>query len=185
MLVMSHKFLFVEVVQFHLRGLVILSLLVGTAGCLTRGSASAPITTGDVLSAAEMRLAVPQGPFAHVSDESYAVVSSAWLGQFYKRWRADLSRQGVVKWDSRFDCNRFVASFCATAQMEFFRNTFHSRVQAQALAVGELWYTQDGVGPHAVVVAITEEGTVFFEPQTGEILTLRITELASIGFKRF
>lgn len=119
-------------------------------------------------------------------DVAYAIVNSKWLEGFYKRWRSDLFDKGVVHWDNRFDCNKFAASYCAAAQIEFYNATFHSRTNAQALAIGEMWYRPDNAKTnHAIVIVISERGIIYIEPQNGKEVKLSNKEKSSIYFKRF
>ena len=119
-------------------------------------------------------------------DTHYAQVRHAWLADFYTRWRADLFRKGVVKWDARFDCNRFAGHFVSAAQVEYFIANFHSWTAGQALALGEFWYLPDGApARHAVVIAFTDKGVVFIEPQTGQEMVLTTSERASASAIRF
>lgn len=153
---------------------------------------STPITAGRTIQASFLQAELigaygsnNVGAFPQTPDTSYAAVNSAWLRDFYTRWRADLHRKGVVKWDPKFDCNRFAASFAASAQIEYFTATFHARNAAEALAVGEIWYDREAGGAHAIVIAHTERGPIFIEPQSGLELRLSSAEVASIYFKRF
>lgn len=122
-----------------------------------------------------------------LADASYAEVNSAWLASHYEAFRSDLFNKGVVKWDARFDCNRFALLYRAFAQTTFFLATFHDTIQAQALAIGEVWYRPawGGGGVHAINVAITDIGVMYIEPQTGNVLNLSPTELASILHRQF
>lgn len=179
--------------KLFLWGLALGCLLALTSlpGC-SRSDQSAPITTGRVQMAtllqAELMGAHPGmkvGAFPFTPDTSYATVNSAWLPGFYERWKADIFKKGVVKWDERFDCNRFAASYAAAAQIEYFVATFQSWRPAQALAVGEVWFTTRLGVKHSIVIAHTERGPIFIEPQTGEEVRMTPAELASIEFKRF
>lgn len=126
------------------------------------------------------------GPWASTPDLTYAEVSAAWIPVFYAQWRQRLFDRGVVAWDAKFDCNRFAASFCADAQVEYYKHARAMWIKGQAIAVGEIWYVvRNGGGGHAIVCAITDKGPLFIEPQTGAILTLTPVELQSISFKRF
>lgn len=181
------------------RFIILAALAIGAAfyvgGCAKKDAA--PISTGSVLPSSMVE---PQfmayfpgqkvGAWAFTPDTAYAVVSSAWLPGYYQRFRADLHAKDVVGWEGRFDCNKFAAAFCAGAQLEFYRDNFHARTPAQALAVGEVWYQPErpgrgGAAGHAIVAAITERGVLFIEPQSGEEVRLTPGELASITFKRF
>lgn len=178
---------------------ILASLAIGAAlflGACGRKDA-APISTGSVLPAAlvevQFRAYVGRdaGSWAFTPDAAYAVVSSAWLAGYYERFRADLFAKDVTGWEGRFDCNKFAAAYCAGAQLEFYRDNFHARTPAQALAVGEVWFKPErparagDASGHAIVAAITERGVVFIEPQTGNEVRLTAGELASIYFKRF
>lgn len=172
--------------RFNFLAALILGAAFFIGGC-SKQSSSSPITTGKVIQAGEVWQAVPQGPMPFTPDLGYAVVNDAWLDGFYARFRSDLFAKDVTKWEGRFDCNKFAAYYCALAQAEFYRDTFHSWIPGQALAVGEVWYVpgwSPGKG-HAIVVAVTDRGAVFIEPQTGKRVALTDAERSSIYFKRF
>jgi hypothetical protein len=158
-------------------------------GCSKKTTVS--IDTGKALPSAlvetQIRAYVGEaGTWAFTPDSSYAVVNSAWLPGFFERWKADLFAKDVVGWEGRFDCNKFASSYCAAAQLEFYRDKWGTRSPGQALAVGEVWYQPDrSPTGHAIVTAITERGVLFIEPQTGREVRLSKAELASITFKRF
>ncbi len=141
----------------------------------------AGVSAGANLSNREMRGILPM---AFLPDNGYSIVHTEWLRSYYRAFRRDLFSKDIVGWEGRFDCNKFAAAYASGAQMRFFREQFHSRNQAQAAAVGEAWY-RGPVGPHAVNIAITENGLVFIDPQTGKFLTLSPEELASIYYVRF
>jgi hypothetical protein len=101
---------------FRFLALALLAGVLAFSGCAKKGSEK--IDTGKVYTAAEM----PAGAFK--PDTAYGQVNSAWLAGFYERWRADIFDKGVVKWEGRFDCNKFAASYCAAAQLEYYRDNF-------------------------------------------------------------
>lgn len=138
--------------------------------------------TGRVYSKADMRR---QLTLVMLGDEAYAEVNSAWLRAWYPAFRQELFRMGVVKWEERFDCNRFAEIYTGLAQVNFFRQTFHRRTGAKALALGQFWYVRDKGGPHAIVQALTERGPVFIDPQTGEEMNLSPNERKSAYFQVF
>ena len=160
-----------------LAGLSPLPLL---TGC---GKSPPPVSsaTARVYTGAELRAAVP---LAFAGDTAYAEVSSAWLRAYYDQFRAEIFRQGVTKWDQRFDCNHFATYYVALAQTKFYLANFQSRTPAQTLALGTYWY-QSPRGPHAVVVALTDRGTLFIEPQTGAELQLTPEQRASAWLRVF
>lgn len=137
-----------------------------------------PATTSHLLTATDIR-AFHAG--AILSDQTYAEVNSLWLHEFYPRFRAELFRQGVVHWDDRFNCKHFAGFYTEMAQSRYFAETFHRTAPARTLALGQIWYIRDnGQGAHAIVVAFTERGRLYIEPQTGQEVRLSVKEQASI-----
>ena len=135
--------------------------------------------TGRTLDRAAIVRTLPQ---ANLGDVLYAEVNSEWLAKFYRTYRAELSRMGVVKWSDRYDCRRFAGFFTELAQNQFFNQAFQSSIPAHTLALGPVWYQKaDGKG-HAIVVALTERGVIYLDPQNGQELNLTATERASIYF---
>jgi hypothetical protein len=115
-----------------------------------------------------------------VGDGPYAVVKADALPGFYSDFKAELFDKGVVKWDERFDCNHFASYYIAKAQVGYYLANFHSSTPAQTLALAEVWYRPGGgIKGHAIVAALTDQGLVFIEPQTGGRLTLTPAERAS------
>lgn len=150
--------------------------LAGCAGVPVR-DARAQIMTGRVLSKAEVCQLAPR---VYVGDNVYAEVNSAGLARVYDEFHNELFRLGVTKWNQRFDCNRFAELFTGVAQTMFFRESFHQRTPAQALALGPFWYVRgDGRGAHAIIQVLTERGIIYLEPQTGEHVTLTPAERTS------
>jgi hypothetical protein len=151
-----------------------------SAGCATHPArAAAPVApaTGKVLTGAQVRAAVPG---AIAGEDRYAEVNSAWLADWSQVFREKLFKLGIVRWDDRFDCNRFADFYTNLAQAFFSLKMFHSETPAQALALGPVWYVRaDGSGSHAVVQALTERGRVFIDPQTGRELELKPVEQKS------
>lgn len=128
------------------------------------------------------------GGFCICGDEQYAEVNSKWLADYYDDYRKTLFDQGVTKWDAKFDCDHFAGFYVALAKIRFFTETFHTVTTAKAPALAEYWYRKEegeGGGGHAVVVALTEQGTWFIEPQTGERLFLSTDEQNSKYLVKF
>ena len=139
-----------------------------------------PITTGRVLDPAELRAAgaTVQG------DSAYSEVNSAWL-KAYDQFRAAIFREGVTKWDARFDCDDFAAFYISLAKIKFFSATFHASTRAQTLALAECYYMHSPITAHAVVFALTDRGPLYIEPQTGQELTLTQAQIASRFLVKF
>ena len=137
-------------------------------------------STGRVIDPMELR-ALGAG---HTGDASYAEVNSVWLKSYYDSFRSSLFREGVVKWDGRFDCNHFASFYVALAQIKFFNENFHGGTRAQTLAVGECWYHSER-GPHAIVMVVADTGVTYIEPQNGQQLNLSTEQIASRYLVKF
>lgn len=148
-------------VVFALGMLCLVWLILAQSACSQREEVAQ--STPRIYSSDEAHLLMPG---AICGDSSYAEVNSAWLRDYYDQFRAEIFRHGVTKWDERFDCNHFAGYYVALAQTKFYLENFHSRTKANSLAVGSYWYISKQ-GPHAVVFALTERGTVWIEPQNG------------------
>lgn len=119
-----------------------------------------------------------------VGDQSYEPTNRVWLKKHYARFRQELFSKGMTEADPKFDCSKFTQYYCALAQVTYYTDTWSKGPKAQALAVGELWYKRSG-SPHAVIVAILEEGAILIEPQTGLEVRLSEAERASVYYVRF
>jgi len=113
-------------------------------------------STGRVLNALDLLNA---GATTPAGDVGYAEVNSAWLASYYDSFRNSLFREGVVKWDSKFDCNHFADAYAVLAQLKFVAENFQSRTSAQTLAIGVAWYRRDvDGGGHAIASAEKLDG---------------------------
>jgi hypothetical protein len=133
------------------------------------------LSTGKVVQGYEL----PLGGFH--GDDKYAEMQSSAVPALYENFRDMLSKQGLVKWDARYDCNHFAALYVALAQSQFAVATWSSETKAQTLALAEIWY-RPTPGPygHAIVGAFTERGLIFIEPQTGQELQLTAEQRKTI-----
>lgn len=161
-------------------GLVIVEMLAALGCAMTRGNSGGaaqwpvPISTGLIMSGLEVQ---SRAPGVVTGDLIYAEVNSVWLHRWYHTFRGELFRLGVTKWDERFDCDRFAGLYAGMAQACFYREMFHSRSRATALALGPYWYPRaNGKGGHAIIQALTERGRIFIDPQTGAELNLSPSE---------
>lgn len=157
-------------------GLVCLWVVFVT-GC---GKREAALTNGDIRTPAQL-------PAGFAGDTAYAVVRSDALPALYDNFISVLSSQGLVKWDSRYDCNHFAALYVALSQTKFAVAAWHSETKAQTLALCEVWYLQGGRPGqgHAIVGAYTERGMIYIEPQTGQQVALTPAELNSIFLRKW
>lgn len=164
----------------------VLAVLVQSCSRSQDPAAAPQLSAGSVVSRQALAQAV--GPVAtYLGDDSYAVVSSAALPGYYDSFRAEIFRQGVTKWDERFDCNHFATYYVALAQTRFYLEHFQSSTPAQTLAIGVYWYRPQAAkgGAHAVVIADTERGLVWIEPQDGHEFTPTDAEKMTVFLKAF
>lgn len=143
------------------------------------------MTAGPVLDIPAMRKIL--GDFGLFGDSAYATASSDWIRAFADDYRNEMFRLGVAKWDKRYDCNHFTTAYVSFAQIKFYAANFQSWTQAQTLAVGELWYRPAWAGgqSHAIVIAVTESGVRYVEPQTQQFVTLTDNEWATRSLVKF
>lgn len=151
-------------------------LALGFSGCSKRES---ELSTGRTIPSAQL-------PIGFAGDAVYAEVRAESLPGIYEEFRSTLSRLGLVKWDSRFDCNRFATLYIGVAQALYGAAAWHSETPAQALALAEVWYRPDGSKTgHAIVEAVTDRGILHIEPQTGKLLVLTDSELRSVRLRKW
>lgn len=127
------------------------------------------------------------GP-AITGDAAFQLITKAELDSVYSEFRDELFRKDLVRWDTRFDCNQFASYYVSLAKIRHYARNWSSRDRAQSVAVGFVWYHPDGNPPgqnHAIVCAVTPEGVVYLEPQTGRYLNLSPAEVQSILLRFF
>lgn len=152
-----------------------------TATVVVTATAAEPLGEGEI---APFQLPLPGA----VGDASYATVRSGALPKLQQHFERALAREGLVRANDRFDCNHYVGLFIALAQARWSTDNWHTRGAAQSLALAEVWYWRGGPGSgqaHAVVAAATDQGLLYFEPQTGQRLELTMPERASIFFVKW
>lgn len=156
--------------------LVSLMVLLFVPSCSKR---EGQLATGKVVSWSEV-----ERP-SFVGDNAYAVVRRAALPQMQASFREVLSKRGLVKWDARFDCNRFSGLFINLAHVDYAVAAWHSNSPAQALALAEIWYRPDSGGKHSIVQALTEDGVIYWDVVLGQEVALSTAELNSIEFRQW
>lgn len=140
------------------------------------------------LSSTELRIALFKFPRAYslLVDADYACPTTSWFSVFYDWWKKTRFDVGLTKWERINDCDNFARSFAQAAQDCYALTALPpGETRPEALAVGEFMYTQQNGGGHAIVIAFTEVGFVFIEPQTGQFLTLTEQEKDSCFYVRF
>ena len=87
----------------------------------------------------------------------------------------------IKGWREDFDCDNFARLYVSLIQ------ACHAKADTkhEGVAVGEFWYDQNGVEGHAIVIAKTDEGWTFIEPQSGAELCLTDAEKQSSWFVYF
>jgi len=145
-----------------LRAIIIGAAALFVCSLNTLAARGTEMLVGKTLTKNELRAMVPA--IVHVGDDNYEVVNSQYLSNLQKEFQADLNRKGIRAYEGRFDCNKFTSSFVSTAQVAFVVKNWH-RKTANALALGEIWFRVDQQNSHAVIVAVTERGLVFWDPQ--------------------
>ena len=123
-----------------------------------------------------------------LADRAYVMPTRQWmLGPFADALRRLQFEFGVNKWTAEDnDCDDFSRLAAAFAQVLHVNTPGHP--PATALALGELWYVQDGgKGGHAIVFACCgtdPQDVLFFEPQDGTEKTLSETERQNVTLVR-
>jgi len=113
-------------------------------------------------------------------DDRYALVKTTDLPDLYDAFASTLSDLGLVKWDASFDCNHFASLYISVNQARYAVQRWHSSAPPDSLALAEVWYRPTPNSGHAIVAALTPEGLVYIEPQTGQRVTLTPEQEKSI-----
>jgi hypothetical protein len=163
--------------------------LLGFASCSKQGSSPSSVSiTGSASNQVLTQKAMMKFPMSQVvtADASYKVVDPQWIkGAFYDYFRKDLFDKGITKWDKKFDCDKFAKYFAALVQVKYFVDNFHKWTEGEALSIGELYYRIGGISGHAINVLFDGNDFTFFEPQTGQFVTLTNAELESVSLVKF
>lgn len=185
--------------------LVTLSLLFFW-GCAEKRIKSSPrIDIKETVYRADISNLFP-GKFVSFGDNSYSLVNMAALD----RWRSNFENVLFIlgtpaKWRENFDCNRFSLFKMGVGQVMYFVDSFHTSNAAQSIAIGEFWYSPDGLPQklvdigngqkiltkqgHAINVIITKENdkvvAKFVDIYTGKIMNLSVTEINSAYLIKF
>ena len=147
------------------------------------------------VSVTQLELSVKLG-YNFISDKyasaSYEVVDYDWLVKSYHDifW-AKIFDESITKWDNRANCTIFTEEYVGILQKMYFRDHFHSFSKTERLAIGEFWYIPNPTAPlsgHSVVIAYTNKGVVFIEPQSREkiqLVNLTEADIASRILRKF
>lgn len=128
------------------------------------------------MTAAELRSQFPAWTPVILSDATYAKPTVRWLREDFWPWFQKMRfNLGLNRWQRKSDCDDFARAYAQAA------SDCHALTGGSAeegLAVGQFYYigTTHVKGPHAIIVAFTDEGRTYWEPQTGQRLALTPTE---------
>ena len=156
------------------------------SSCAKQGGSS-PTYTGTNITQIELSQRLG---YQFVSDKYTAVVYEVvdydyLMTGYHDVFWARLFADKITKWDSRANCAVFTEEYVGGLQKAFYRDRFQSSTPARRLAVGEFWYLPDPNDPtvaHSVVIAVTNKGVVYLEPQSKgrpEVLNLTVEQIGS------
>lgn len=137
------------------------------------------------MTAHEIKAHFPSWTPVILSDSTYAKPTSAWLrDKFWPWFKGARENLGLMTWTRKNDCDGFSRAY---AQAASDCHALTAGEESEGLAVGEFFYvgTTHVQGPHAIVVAFTDEGKLYLEPQTGQRIALTPTEEISAFFVHF
>lgn len=163
-----------------------------TLSSCSRSDSSKPVYTGVNISQAEISQKLGYSFLADkYTSVTYEVVDYDYLLKTYHDafWNR-LFSEDITKWDARANCAIFTEEYVGGLQRAYYRDHFHSSTPSWRLAVGEFWYLpnpNDATVAHSVVVAITNKGVIYLEPQSRDqlrILTLTEAQIASRSLRK-
>lgn len=126
---------------------------------------------------AELAVYFPQWCQPFFYDTTYAKPKLAWLTDKFWPWFKNARwKSNTDKWTRKNDCDNFARAYCVFAQDAHADTPLNDD---EGLAVGEFCYVRSSGEAHAIVVALTDVGLVYIEPQTGEVLGLTPQEKSS------
>ena len=141
------------------------------------------LCTGRELTAAQVQALFPNKTF--VDSDHYAVVNSDCLQVLQDIFISALYRNGLKpEWSPRFACGKFSLVYLSTARLTYLSHHVHD-ANLPPLALGEVWYMTGPKSAHAIVVAITERGVVYWDPQCGQEVTMSADLLAGTMMRKF
>jgi hypothetical protein len=135
-----------------------------------------------------------QGVYAQqslIADAAYALPAIDWIkGEFSNALRRAVAALNLEQWrENENDCDNFAGLAKEIASICHARSARKSGYGGTGLAFGEFWYLDTQQGHHAINVAIVGNldalRLVFFEPQTGELVTLSEKERSLCDLYRF
>lgn len=139
--------------------------------------------SGGVLTASQVCALFPN--HTYVERDRYAVLRSDSLHDLQELFVQAVFRNGLRPvWSPRFACAKFSMVFVATARLAYLAAHEGERAVPE-LAVGEVWFMTGPNSAHAVVVAVTERGVVYWDPQCGHEVPMPGDRLAATFLRKF
>ena len=159
------------------QGLSILLLCLSLASC-----GSIPGNSGSILEGAQKKIVMHDlyktmikiDIHATLADASYDAVDMNWLTTTFNSKFNEINAK-TYSTKNEYDCDDFARLYCSLAQV-YSRNN---------IAIGEFWYKPtNSKQVHAIVIAYSEKGLHFIEPQNGWEIELSEEEVYSCSFLR-
>lgn len=119
-----------------------------------------PIQQGQL--AVAVKFSLKEGASIHLADAAYDVPTEELLDQLLVDFRGYLRYYGLDQWRAEiFDCDDFTRQFCAWVGL---RNAMRKQSSALPLAIGDVWYHQNGdpSRQHSVAIAYTDRDRILF-----------------------
>lgn len=142
----------------------------------------------DQMAAAVKSAGVPYAPAW--AAKSYAVLNRAELVTFQALFLARLSKAGIPVslptgrsgWQPRFNCWSFCQAFIVEASYALTLELFHSWSPAERAAIVPCAVRMGDGTIHALLLILTDQGPLWWDPQAGQHRPLTPTELSTIWF---
>ena len=122
-------------------------------------------------------------PKAYCADATYEAPSVEWMESVFKSYKTLAMMMKVFRWREHHDCDDKATMFRCVACAKWAQKKTRA---AQGVAVGEVWYSTDAGGGHAINILVMPNNDIkFVEPQGPRWIELSKKEIDSIYFVRF
>ena len=158
--------------------------------CVALAAATAAIAgdvfTAKVLDRTEMNrrlvaAGIPVDRLPMYAADHYAEFNRAELMSFYAQFRRRADKR-LVRHDDRFNCFAYSWAMVTEASFTAAHELWHSYTPAWRAAMVPVSYvTEEGKG-HCVLLILTNEGAVWWDPQAGLARPLTAMELATVWY---
>ena len=119
-----------------------------------------------------------------IADTDYAAPTIEWLESVAKRYHRIMRFLKITRWLKHFDCDDHASCFRLLCHLTYARTKIEGK-RPEGVAVGEIWYVQDGGSGHAINTALVDKGNgtfdrIYIEPQAaafkGKLKILKLSE---------